>query len=93
MTAKDQFYKVCDNRVEYLGERCFRFNPHVEHVIQVCTNVGKETKRGRSSTLGVYLIHRVTFLTNYMSMGYITPITKKEYQKQFAKVVSMLEVK
>lgn len=86
---KDEFYKVIDNRTDYKGVRYFRFNLTSEKVVQVTMNHG-EAKKGRTNCFGVSLIHRLTFLSNYMAPGYLVKCTKKEYQKNFTKVVKML---
>ena len=85
----DQYFKVKKERIEYLGERYFKFNYNTEKVIQVCLTVG-DVKKGKSNTYGVYLIHRMTFFSNYLATSYIEPCTKNEYEKQFNKVFNML---
>jgi hypothetical protein len=86
---KDQYFKIVSNKREWLGVRYFRFNMNSDKTIQVCTSVG-ETKKGKSNTFGVYLISRLTFMTNYYSMGYVEVITKREFDKQFKNVIDML---
>jgi hypothetical protein len=86
----DIYYKVRKERRDYKGDRYFKFNSFSEKVVSVCVNPGEE-KKGRTNAFGVYLIHRITFLSNYMAMDYIEPCTKKEYQKNFNKVFEMLK--
>jgi len=38
----------------------------------------------------VYLIGRMTFLSNYLSYGYAVPCSKKEYTNAFNKIVKLL---
>lgn len=88
--SKDQFYKVRNEKQEYCGERYFRFNFMAEKAVQVCITCG-DIKKGKSNTFGIYLIHKITLFSNYLNMGYLEPITKKEYEKQFQKVVKLLQ--
>lgn len=81
---------VVDTRQEYLGVRYFRFHPRADHTIQVVIHEG-EVKKGRTNAFGVYLISRITFLTNYMAMGYVTPCTKAKYDQAFEKTVNLLK--
>jgi hypothetical protein len=89
MKNSDQHYKITPIRQDYKGDRYFRFNPMAEKVIQVCVHPGEE-KKGKSNTFGIYLIHRLTFLSNYFNF-YIEPCSKKEYEKNFNKVIEMLK--
>jgi len=86
-----EYYKVRKERVEYLGIRHFKMSAMLGgyKVIQVCTNPG-EVKRGKGNTFGIYLIDRLTFLSNYISTGYAISCTKNEYDRAFKKVLSML---
>lgn len=86
---KYQYYKVKKERQEYLGCRVFKVNFSFEEITQVCFSMG-EVKKGKSNTPGIYFIHRLTFFSNYFSMGYVEPITKKEYEKYFKKVLIIL---
>lgn len=87
---KDQYFKIVKTRHDYLGERYFRYNHLADSVVQVCCFPG-DAKKGKSNTFGVYIIHRITFLTNYLAQSYAEPCTKAEYNKQFDKVVKMLK--
>lgn len=89
MIGKDEYYKVNPERKEYLGERFFKHNNVVEKVVQVCLYPGDE-KKGKSNTFGIYLIHKMTLYSNYLAPGYLIPCTKREYEKQFKKVIKML---
>lgn len=86
----DIYFKIRKEYQDYKGERYFRFNHLSEKTTQVCVNHGCE-KKGRTNAFGVYLIHRITFLSNYFSIHYTEPCTKKEYDKQFEKVIKMLK--
>jgi hypothetical protein len=82
---KDKFYKIKKDRVDYKGQRFFRFNPASEKTLQVVVFPGDE-KKGKSNCVGVYMIHRMTFLSNYF-MYYCDPCSKAEFEKQFNKVI------
>ena len=85
-----QHYKVKPERQEYLGERYFKFDFNEEKAIQVCKSTG-DVKKGKSNSFGIYLISRLTFLTNYFAMGYLIPCTKDEYEQQFEYVMKILK--
>ena len=87
---KNEYYKIVKIRKEYLGVRYFSYNRQQEKVVQVCYATG-DVKKGKSNSLGVYLIHKVTFVTNYLSMGYVEKCTKAEYEKMFTKVIETLK--
>lgn len=84
------YYKITKEHKQYKGVRYFKYHAHAERVVQVCVNPGEE-KKGRNATFGVYLIHRLTFLCNYLSIGYALRCTKAEYDKNFKQVVKMLK--
>lgn len=85
-----QYFKVKPEREEYLGKRYFRFNFADEKTIQVCISCG-DVKKGKSNTFGVYLITKMTFLSNYFATGYILPCAKEEYEEYFDNTVKMLK--
>ena len=87
---ENQYYRVKEGRVEYLGERYFRFNNHSEKVVQICLTCG-DIKKGKSNNFGIYLISKLTLFSNYMAMNYLEPCTKKQFDKQFEKVAFMLK--
>jgi len=89
MDESIQYFKTKPERIEYLGERYFKFSFSDDKTVQVCLSVG-DVKKGKSNTFGVYLISKMTFLSNYFVTGYILPITQKEYEDQFQKVVKLL---
>lgn len=85
------YYRIADARNEYLGVRYFKVvQERMDSVIQVVVNPGQERK-GRGHTFGVYLISRITFFSNYLSMNYAVPCTKKEYDKSFEAVLKYLK--
>lgn len=86
------YYVVKKSKREYKGYRYFYFNSDSEKVIQVTINCG-EQKKGRPAMFGVGMIHRLSFLTNYLSMGYVEKCSKKMYDKHFDMVVGWLRTK
>ena len=88
---RDQYFQVRKEKREYLGERYFRFNWDAEKVVQVCLNNGSEFRRGKTNTIGVYLIHKMTLMSNYMAMNYVEPVTKAKFDKKFMEAVRMLK--
>ena len=90
MKEKDQFFKVKPERHQYLGDRYFRFNHNAEKAVQICVTAG-DVKKGKSHTFGIYLIHKITLFSNYLTCGYLEPCSKKEYEAQFKKVVKLLK--
>lgn len=89
-SGANQYLKVKADRIEFLGERYFQFNWESEKVVQVCFSIG-DIKRGKSHTFGIYLITKMSFVSNYFAMNYVEPCTKAEYKKQFDKVLQMLQ--
>lgn len=90
INKSDQFFRVKADRQEYLGERYFRYNVISEKVIQVCLGVG-QIKKGKSNNIGIYMIHKMSFVSNYLSMNYVEIIPKKTYDKMFSKASDMLK--
>lgn len=87
---KYQYYRVRKEHRHYLGDRYFKFTHLADHTIQVCFSCG-DIKKGKSNTFGVYLVHRLTFLTNYISMDRVEPCRKDVYEKKFNQIVKMLK--
>lgn len=84
------YLKVCKDHNEYLGERYFKLDWNSDKVVQVCLSNGRDVRRGRSNTIGVYLISKQTLFSNYMAMKYLEPCTKRAFEKQFQLVVDFL---
>jgi len=90
MSDTIQYFKVKPEREEYLGRRYFRLNYEDSKTVEVCISCG-DTKKGKSNTFGIYLITKLTFLSNYFATGYILPCSKKEFDEQFDSTVKMLK--
>lgn len=87
---KDEYYRVIKDRQDYKGEKYFRFNPASEKVVQICFNMG-DIKKGRTNSFGVYMIHRLTFLSNYYAYRYVESISKKLFDSKFQEIIKMLK--
>lgn len=85
----DQFFTIRDEKSEWLGDRSFRYN-HVEgKVVHVCINPGPEHGKGKHHCIGINLLGKQTFLSNYLATNYVRLITKAEYE---AKVQDCLKI-
>lgn len=86
------YFKIKPNHEEWLGERYFRVDFDLEEakITQVVVKTG-ERKKGRANTFGILLIHKLTFLSNYFSTGYVTLTTKNTFNKKFDFVVKALK--
>lgn len=85
-----QYLVTVETRREWLGHRYFKYSIHSDTCIQVVVTPGVE-KKGRGHVFGVYCISRQTLFANYLGMGYALPVTKKEYDKAFDRVVEVLK--
>lgn len=85
-----KYYKVCDERKEYKGDRYFKFDTVTGKVVQIVFCNG-EIKKGKGNTIGVYLIDKVTFFTNYLAFNYVDETTKGIFQKKFNQVIEILK--
>lgn len=86
-----QYFVVKADKQQYKGERLFAFDFNSDRCFQVCVTQGEE-KKGRSNTPGIYFINRLTFLGNYLAVGYVVPTTKAEYKKKFDEVMALLKM-
>lgn len=84
-----EYYKIIKPRYEYLGIRYFKVDLRSESVIQIVELPG-EPKKGRANALGIYLIARNTFISNYYSVGYAERCTKDQYNKAFQRTIKIL---
>lgn len=89
-SKEDQYFAIRAERYDWLGERAFKYNHVEDKVVQVTINPGPEHGRGKKSMIGVYLLGKLTFLSNYLAMNYVEPISKKEYEKKFDAAIKIL---
>jgi hypothetical protein len=87
--SSDIYFRIKKERKEYLGDRYFRMNYDFEKVIQVCFTCG-DSKKGKSNTVGIYCINKLTFMSNYF-MYYVEPCTKAQYDKAFDNIIKILQ--
>lgn len=85
-----EYFKVVKDRQDYFGVKYFRQTFNSDTVLQVCVSPATELRRGRSNNIGIFFIDRNTFVMNYYAYSYVTPCTKKEFMKQFEKMVETL---
>lgn len=85
------YFKVKKDKNKYLGNRFFKWTGGEDKIVQVCVIPGEITKKGRGHTIGAYYISKQTFASNYFVMDYIEPTTKKQFEKEFNKVVEFLK--
>lgn len=78
-----------DHRREYVGLRYFAHSIHTNDVIQVVVSTG-DSRRGKSNCIGVYVISRTSFFSNYFGPGYVIPCDKKTYLKAFDKITEII---
>ena len=86
------YFEIVKERQQYLGVKFFAFSHDSDTVLQVCTCPGVELRRGRTNSIGVYTISKMSMATNYIAMGYVTPITKTQYKKELIKMVDALKL-
>lgn len=84
------YYKYLGHK----GERYFKMNetiafPNDEVVIQVCVSPGK-AKVGRANCIGVYMIKRITLLSNYAFSNDLKECSKTEYDAALEKVLKLI---
>ena len=85
-----EYYKIKKERQGYKGVRYFKLDWTAEKVVQVVVNQG-EAKKGRANLFGIGLIAKITFLCNYLSIGYVEVCSKREYDKRFLDIVKMMK--
>lgn len=84
------YYRTPYEKWDYVGSRYFKYLPGEDHVVQVVSTSG-DAKKGKSNTVGVYLIGRITFVTNYLTYARVELCSKKEYEKAFETVFGYLK--
>jgi len=89
-----QYFKYLNEKRK--GERYFAIDdkapfPESERCVQVVLSAGA-AKKGRNCCVGIFVIKRMTMLTNYAFLGLI-PCTKKEYDSAFKKGLKLIQQK
>ncbi len=85
-----EYYEIRPDRKEYAGERYFKVQYDSETVLQVCFKPSPVMRRGRSNMIGLYVIDRMTFVTNYYGMDYVRPCNQKKFYDKCSEIVKML---
>ena len=88
--SRIQFYKIDPQHRENRGEKYFQVCLDSDTVLQVCVSPSTEYRRGRSNTIGIFLIDKLNFLANYFAYGYVQTCTRGQFVKQFDKIVELL---
>lgn len=85
-----QYFEINKTRRDWLGVRFFKWLPSRGEVIQIVAASG-EQRRGRANNFGIYTITQMSFMSNYLAMGYAVPCKESVYQKAFKIVLSSLK--
>lgn len=83
-----EYYQVKKEHQQYIGVKFFRFDHNNPHVTQIVVFNG-EQKRGKGHYVGVYLITRESFLSNYFGY-YVDKCSKSKFDKAFKDMVKKL---
>lgn len=86
----DVYFKVIKDKNDYLGERYFKINWYTDRCVQVCVKNGSVRRRGKGNQIGVYMIGKLTILSNYLGMNYLEPTTKRQFQNKLDHVIKMI---
>lgn len=85
-----EFYKMKQDRVSSRGERYFKFMWNSNKALQVCLEVGNDTKRGKGHYVGIYQISRTTLFTNWYP-NYVESCNEEEFNSAFEKASELLK--
>lgn len=83
------FYKIIPEKQEYKGARFFAYDWNSDKVVQVCVWPGEE-KRGKSNSIGISLITKTSFVSNYFT-HYTRRCSKSEYEKELNKLIKIFQ--
>lgn len=83
-----KYYKIKKDSLQYKGNLFFAYNSEKERVVQVRESVGE--KSGKHKMIGIYYIHRLTFLSNYFEF-YIEEIGEQIFHNAFDRVIRELK--
>lgn len=82
-----QYFKIAPRHQAYHGIRYFRVSVSDFNVLQCLESPGSESRRGRSNSIGIYLISQTTFYSNYMPFGYAIQCDEREFYNSCWKVL------
>ena len=85
-----EFYKIKSDKVNWRGERYFKFRWNSNEVLQVCLEINNDTKRGKGHYVGIYKISRVSLFTNWYPQ-YVEICSENEFNIAFEKAVTLLK--
>lgn len=84
-----EYYQIKKDRQEYLGVKLFRFELNNPYVTQIVVYNGIE-KKGKGHYVGVYLISKESFMSNYLGY-YVDSCTKAKFDKTFKDMMKRLK--
>lgn len=84
-----EYYKIKKEFQNSIGIRYFRFDYNNQYVTQVLLYTG-EAKKGKGHYVGVYLISRESFLSNYLGR-FVEKATKSKFDSEFKKLIIKLK--
>lgn len=88
----DQFFKVKDEKIQYWGNRWFRYNIENDRVVTVALIPGEaDISKGKNVCMGIYTIGRLTFMSNYYAFNKLDSVSKEEYGKAFEEAIKILK--
>jgi len=87
-----EFYKTKADKINWRGERYFKFSWNSNQAVQVCLEVENDTKKGKGHYVGIYQISRVTLFSNWYP-NYVESCTEEEFNLAFGKAIDLLKHK
>lgn len=87
-----EFYKTKADKVNWRGERYFKFSWNSNQAVQVCLEVENDTKKGKGHYVGIYQISRVTLFSNWYP-NWVESCTEEEFNIAFDKATELLKQK
>jgi hypothetical protein len=86
-----QYFKIKTDKKEYFGDRYYRVSFDSDNVLCISFSLLTNIRRGHHNSVGVYIISRQSFASNYFSMDYVIPCTKKEFNNKFNLIIRLLK--
>jgi hypothetical protein len=86
-----EFYKTKADKLNWRGDRYFKFSWNSNQAVQVCLEVENDTKKGKGHYFGIYQISRVTLFSNWYP-HWVEPCTEEEFYSAFEKAINLLKL-
>lgn len=88
--SDQKFFRVVPQYVSFKGDKFFKWDVKSGKVTQVCLS-GAKSKRGhKHNTVGLHLIDKMTFFSNYLSGDFVEKAAKEDYETKFKEIVNIL---